>query len=99
MRRLSVITSLWLLTALGCGVGEAGLMSSSSGLELLPGERNDALRASSDKYGVRAELLAAFAYQQSRLESGLVIPSDSADTPVVAAQELAAQTSEPELQM
>ncbi|MGQ0504220.1 MAG: N-acetylmuramoyl-L-alanine amidase [Myxococcaceae bacterium] len=63
MKALNGVLAAMVLCA-ACGASSDGL-----GPQALPGPRNDALRASSETYGVPLDLLMAVAYQQGRFES------------------------------
>jgi N-acetyl-anhydromuramyl-L-alanine amidase AmpD len=85
--RFKVLITLVGFTALsvGCGSADATLNTEPKGLAELTGVRNDALRSAADKYGVQPELLAALAYQQSRIESLQLIPDTTPVEPIVLA--------------
>jgi N-acetyl-anhydromuramyl-L-alanine amidase AmpD len=66
----------------GSGDEMASEASLPPGLQLLPGVRNDALRAASERFNVPVETLAVIAYQKGRFE--MIAPSSTHAAPTVA---------------
>ena len=96
VRVLLVVCSLLLGAA--CGPQSSSRAPEAARLEVLPGRRNEALAQVAAKTGIRVEVLAAFAYQQSRFEAptGEPPPLPQAPVPSVHPDEQAGEAPEPE---